>query len=301
VTCAVLINTYNYGRFLPVAIESALRQTVRPSEIIVVDDGSTDNTESICAKYRHNIRYIIQPNGGQAAAINAGIASATAEVVCLLDADDCFYPDKIERVASLMAGDSSIGAVYNAYRVVTKDGKITSEGPPKGFRPTALRERVLFSRAGGVPTSCITIRTAIAKRIPIPVDEFRICADTYLLHVLPLVASVSFLGTALTMYTDHGTNAFLSRSDSEKHAMLAARATVIRKAVERELGIVLYGALDDVRRSETVRIATANAARGLLYITQHGRTPSIIMKEVLKLVAAFATRTHGASTNDPTV
>jgi glycosyltransferase involved in cell wall biosynthesis len=293
VTSTVLINSYNYGRFLRRAIDSVLRQSARPSQIIVVDDGSTDDTESICAKYGNRIGYIRQQNRGQAAAINAGVASATTEVVCLLDADDYFYPAKIEQIVSIMESDDSIGAVYNGYNVVTKDCEVISTGPPKTFRPTALRERSLFSRAGGVPTSCITIRTPIAKKIPIPVDDFRICADTFLLRVLPLVTPVSFIATALTGYTDHRGNAFLSRSDLDKLAMLTCRSGVIRGAVERELGIALYGALDDLKQSETFRGATATVMCGLLYIIQHSRTPDIAIKEVLKLMAAYLVRVRG--------
>jgi glycosyltransferase involved in cell wall biosynthesis len=290
VTAAVLINAHNYGRFLPGAIDSALHQTVQPAEIIVVDDGSTDDTASVCAQYGNKIRYIKQPNRGQAAAINAGFASVTAQVVCLLDADDRFYPNKIERVVSLMESDDSVGAVYNAYNVVTEDSYVISKGPSSAFRPAALRERALFSRAGGVPTSCISIRTPIAARMPIPVDAFRICADTYLLQVLPLVTAVAFIPIALTAYTDHGRNAFLSKSNADRTAMLALRSAVIRQTVKDELGVVIYGALDELKQNRTIREATGAAIRGLLYIAQHSRNPEIFSKEVLKLLMAYAVR-----------
>ena len=81
----ILICNYNYGRFLAEAIESALAQTWKNIEVIVVDDGSTDESREILTKYKGKIRIILKENGGQASAFNAGIAKARGEIVCFLD------------------------------------------------------------------------------------------------------------------------------------------------------------------------------------------------------------------------
>src|SRR5215831_667914 len=97
---SVLITTHNYGRFIEEAIESVLSQDF-PSdqvEILVVDDGSTDDTPERVKKYGLRIRYLYKPNGGQASALNFGIARACGEFIALLDADDLFLPGKLRRI-----------------------------------------------------------------------------------------------------------------------------------------------------------------------------------------------------------
>jgi glycosyltransferase involved in cell wall biosynthesis len=91
-----VIPTYNYGRFVVTAVESALVQTYANLEVIVVDDGSTDDTRQRLTPYLDRIRYIHQDNGGLSAARNAGIRAAAGEWIALLDADDVWHPRKLE-------------------------------------------------------------------------------------------------------------------------------------------------------------------------------------------------------------
>jgi glycosyltransferase involved in cell wall biosynthesis len=97
---SILINNYNYARFLDEAIGSALGQTYPSKEIIVVDDGSTDNSREIISRYGDRIIPILKENGGQASAFNAGVARCQGDILCFLDSDDFFHPDKLERVAA---------------------------------------------------------------------------------------------------------------------------------------------------------------------------------------------------------
>jgi GT2 family glycosyltransferase len=93
---SVIIPTYNRADLLPRAITSALEQTYRPHEVIVVDDGSTDDTADRCAEWGDHIRYVRVENGGVSAARNAGIAIAGGEWIALLDSDDTWEPTKLE-------------------------------------------------------------------------------------------------------------------------------------------------------------------------------------------------------------
>lgn len=93
----VVIPAYNYAHFLPAAIDSALGQTYRPVEIIVVDDGSTDHTPEAIAHYGGRVRPIRQANAGLSAARNTGIRAASHPFIALLDADDRLMPERIER------------------------------------------------------------------------------------------------------------------------------------------------------------------------------------------------------------
>jgi len=96
---SIVIPTYNYGRFVEQAIDSALAQTYEKVEVIVVDDGSTDDTSDRLQRFDGRIRVIHQKNQGLSAARNTGIRAATGALVALLDSDDAFHPRKIERQA----------------------------------------------------------------------------------------------------------------------------------------------------------------------------------------------------------
>jgi len=119
-TVSVVIPTYNYGRFLGAAIESALGQSYPPLEIIVVDDGSTDDTPDVAARYAGKIRYVRKENAGVSAARNTGVAHATGDLVAFLDADDRWLPEKLARQVPLFA-DAAVGLVHAGSRIFDHD------------------------------------------------------------------------------------------------------------------------------------------------------------------------------------
>src|SRR6185503_17693345 len=94
---SIIINNYNYGRFLSDAIDSALQQTYKNIEVIVVDDGSTDHSREIMANYGNTIISILKENGGQGSAYNAGFLVSHGTFICNLDADDTLLPTAMEQ------------------------------------------------------------------------------------------------------------------------------------------------------------------------------------------------------------
>ena len=96
-TISCIVPVYNGERFLSEALDSILGQTYRKLEVIVVDDGSADGTESVAKRYGEKIRYCRQPNAGAPAARDEGIRIAKGELVAFLDADDLWHPEKLER------------------------------------------------------------------------------------------------------------------------------------------------------------------------------------------------------------
>ena len=92
-----IIPVFNGERFLGEALDSVLAQTYRPVETIVVDDGSTDGTPAVAARYGQRVTYLRQPNAGSAAAKNRGLRAVQGELVAFLDADDLWHPDKLAR------------------------------------------------------------------------------------------------------------------------------------------------------------------------------------------------------------
>jgi glycosyltransferase involved in cell wall biosynthesis len=96
----VVINNFNYGRYLASAIDSALHQTYPRIEVIVVDDGSTDESRAVIAAYQDRVIPVLKENGGQASAFNAGFAHAQGDLLIFLDSDDILLPHVVEQVVA---------------------------------------------------------------------------------------------------------------------------------------------------------------------------------------------------------
>jgi glycosyltransferase involved in cell wall biosynthesis len=113
ISLSVVIPTYNRGQYIGEAIESVLAQTRPADEIIVVDDGSTDNTEHVLSKYsRYITKYIKQPNSGPAAARNRGVREASGEFIAFLDSDDIWVQNKTEMEMEWFAKNKHLDLVF---------------------------------------------------------------------------------------------------------------------------------------------------------------------------------------------
>lgn len=120
---SVVIPTYNCARFLPEALDSVLAQTYRDFEVIVMDDGSTDDTPAVMSRYPA-VRYLRQANVGPGAARNAAIRAARGELIAFLDADDLWLSAKLERQVPTF-DDPEVGICYSDLRELAIDGKVT--------------------------------------------------------------------------------------------------------------------------------------------------------------------------------
>ena len=109
---SLVIATYNHARFLGEALDSAVAQTLEGVEVVVVDDGSTDDTEAVLARYGGRLRVIRQPNRGLAAARNTGLAAARGTYVSFLDADDVLMPTKLAEQAAILDRAPTVGWTY---------------------------------------------------------------------------------------------------------------------------------------------------------------------------------------------
>lgn len=120
-TISVLIASYNCARFLPQCLHSISSQTRQPDEVIVVDDGSQDDTEVVMRSFP-DVRYIRAEHGGKAAAFNRAVAAARGDILCHLDADDYWMPLKLERVCKELAGQPDLAGVIHEIEHVDRDG-----------------------------------------------------------------------------------------------------------------------------------------------------------------------------------
>ena len=210
---SVLLTSHNYGRYVEAAIDSVLGQGYRDLELIVVDDGSTDDSrQRIRRRAARDGRVVLieQTNQGMAAALNAGFARSRGEVVCLLDADDCFRPDKLERVVDYFAQHPRTGMLQHPLQVVDAAGRPVQVIPflsrlERGWlAPTVLRRG---GRWSCMPTSALSFRREVARwLLPIDARRYWISADALLFTVGPLLSRVGVIDQPLAEYRVHGRN-----------------------------------------------------------------------------------------------
>jgi len=240
---SVIINSYNYGIYVETAIVSALQQTVPRNcyEIIVVDDGSTDDTRQRLENYSGDVIYHYKDNGGQASALNAGLALARGEYVAFLDADDYWHPDKLKNVLECFSANPSVDVVYHALRLVDEANQ------PRGLTPSYIGPAIAGKpfesdlrqlTAVGSATSGIAWRlAALRKLLPIP-ETYRICADSFLLTCAPLVVrKFVLLDTPLGFYRIHGGNGYaeFALSASAVHAKSLGLGSYYRRLCLNDL------------------------------------------------------------------
>ncbi|BAU64180.1 glycosyl transferase family protein [Stanieria sp. NIES-3757] len=119
---SVIIPSFNCAKYISQAIESVINQTYKNYEIIVIDDGSTDNTQAIIKPYLNKIRYFYQTNQGAAEARNKGLDLARGELIAFLDADDLFLPHKLQEQVAIFEQQPKIGIVNSGFRVIKENG-----------------------------------------------------------------------------------------------------------------------------------------------------------------------------------
>jgi hypothetical protein len=226
---SIIIDNYNYADYVEDAIKSALAQDYSPREIIVVDDGSTDASRDVLEKYARDgrIRCVFKPNGGQGSAFNAGFAVSTGDVICLLDADDLWLPDKVRHVVHTAARHPRASVICHPVQCVSGDGRPQGQPKPGRISTGTIKRKVIAS--GGYwrwpPTSGLSFRRSFLEQVlPMPEAEFRTCADAYLATLAPLLGDVASFSEPAALYRIHGTNHWASDN--------AARAPASRVAGE---------------------------------------------------------------------
>jgi len=220
VRASVILNNYNYARYLPEAVESALAQTYPHTEVVVVDDGSTDNSRALLAGYGDRIRLVLQENGGQASAFNAGFAASRGEVVLFLDADDRLLPTAVETAVRHLE-DPGVVKVHWPLRTIDAEGHSLGGLYPGGALPDGNWREVVLQNGPSSCTSPPTSGNAWSRRfleqvLPMPEEEFRLNADAYLFGIAPAFGPLRRVREPLGCYRIHGRNHYLSASFSER-------------------------------------------------------------------------------------
>lgn len=141
---SVVIPTYNNAHYIRQAVDSALSQTYSSYEVIVIDDGSTDETCSVLRPYNGRIQYICQDNQGVSSARNHGIRIARGEFISFLDSDDYFLPNKLAEQISAFEIMPSLGILHSGWRMVNEEGQKVKDVEPWSYAPQLDLERWLL-------------------------------------------------------------------------------------------------------------------------------------------------------------
>jgi len=201
---SVIISNYNYAQYITEAIESVLTQTYQNFELIIVDDGSEDNSKSIIQKfieqYPHKIKGVFKENGGQASAFNIGYKLAEGDILAFLDADDYWYENKLQTIVEYHELYS--GIQHNL--LINNQSKFTHLEDNISKQKRLLEE---FGFMGTIPTSGLSFITESIKHVfPIPEKDYKICADLYMKVMYLNNEDILSIDRPLGCYRSHDSN-----------------------------------------------------------------------------------------------
>jgi glycosyltransferase involved in cell wall biosynthesis len=312
---SIFIPSYNYARYLAASIDSALSQTHREVEVIVVDDGSTDESPAIIGSYRDRLVSVLKENGGPVSALNAAFERSHGELICFLDADDVFEPDKVERVVAAAREMPDAYLIHHQLQPIDEDGKPIHSPFPRRVARGDQRDRVI--RGGGwffhAVSSGLAFRRSFAERLfPIPTEcvvrigtetrRIMTEGDTYLAGPAALLAPVAGIQAPLARYREHGANrtagVAVTESMRRYEAEAAAFADVMRvkfgQSVDLNMEHHLEYQLHRCAAGETSRRRTVARV-----MRSPSLPPALRLREALRVAAnrGAAARTASSQTS----
>ena len=297
-TVSVIITSYNYARYIGAAVQSVLDQTYRDLEIVVVDDGSTDETLEVLRHFENDITIICQENSGKSVALNRGIAATQGRYLAFLDSDDCWRPDAVARRMAAFEQDEKVGVVYGRTNVIDASGKLLpyANGSPDLYPGDPFRSLLCGVY---IPFLTFMVRRSDLDRVgPYFDPAFGAVNDWELFLRLARVCRFAYIDEPLAYYRVHGANwsrnaaAMGAEMTRVVHKVLSApdlpevvqrtRATILRNLYTNVgLGFVSIG---------NYRLAMHYLSRALSS-AQH---PSWALVRIVYLIAMGYLRRHPA-------
>lgn len=206
---SVIIPTYNYGKFLPETLDSVLNQTYQDFEIIVVDDGSTDNTAKIAhdyiKKYPDKIRYLFQKNQGCGAACNRGIRESAGNYIALLGADDIWYPEKLELQIHYLKEHPDMSMVFTEFEYIDSNGRTLGFSDRRKKIPIDGMILKYYIKHPLILPSSVLIKRQVFDRVGL-FDETTYCEDADMFFRITKFFQVGLIEKSLLKYRRHNMN-----------------------------------------------------------------------------------------------
>jgi glycosyltransferase involved in cell wall biosynthesis len=205
----VVIINYNYEKFVAAAIDSALAQSYEPLEVVVVDDGSTDGSRTVIARYKDRVRTVLQDNGGQGSTYNTGWRAAQGEFVLFLDSDDVLTKEAVAKVVQAFEGNDAVKVQFYLEQVDRNLKPLGFLLPSYDFSSMTTRQQIAnYGNYVGPPASGNAYRKSFLDQImPIADEElYRHAPDGYTTGLAGLDGGVLSIPEILGYYRVHGDN-----------------------------------------------------------------------------------------------
>lgn len=235
---SIVIINYNYEKYLPRAIDSALHQTYPFKEIIVVDDGSTDNSRTIIKKYGSQVTVVFQENRGAVSATNTGFFTSKGEIVFFLDSDDIFSPHKVAEMVNYylqVVHQNQDVMIFHRLKTITEKGVLLKTVPQQLRTVDRKRKAGSFEKLSdpesayrhiqkwgflpfmASPTSGLSLTRSLARKIfPLPEKRDVVCQDRLLICCAMLLGTVYGSSQVLGSHIIHGDNiSFVNKFGSQ--------------------------------------------------------------------------------------
>lgn len=285
---SVVIPAYNLARYLPQAIDGVLAQSRPAGEIIVVDDGSSDETPELLRSYGERIRVLRQQNRGLSTARNAGAAAARGDLLAFLDADDVWLPRKVEKQIARFEGDGEIGLAHCGVEEIDGAGNVIGRRLD-GLEGWVSEVMLLFERGVilGGGSGCMMLRS-LFEEVGGCDPRLSTSADWDLYYRIARLRRVAFVAEPLVRYRFHGGNMHANIGAMEHDMLIAyrgafatggARLRGIRRRCYGNLHAVLAGSYFGAGQygsflrnaATTLWFRPANVPRFLGYPLRHYR------------------------------
>ena len=225
---SVIVTNYNYCKYLRECIESVSQQTYENLEIILVDDGSTDESRDVVKSISDpRFKVIYQDNRGQASAFNKGVEAANGDYIAFLDADDLWYPTKLEKTLNTFRKSPYI-AIQHRLEIIDAESKVIGGAHP-GVTIGSFNILKAYFREGHTNHFCATSGLVCESNVLqtiFPLDEsWKICADVLLTRPLPLFGKIYTLPEILGGYRVHDNNGWMN-SEMQSDVLANSKASV---------------------------------------------------------------------------
>jgi glycosyltransferase involved in cell wall biosynthesis len=299
---SIVICNFNHGRYLRQAIDSALAQTYSPIEVIVVDDGSTDNSRETIATYGNRIVPVLKENGGLISATNAGYSHSRGEVICFLDSDDVYLPHRVERTVAVLNTYPNVDWVRSKDKYVDQNLQpVGTENPSGSSHLVPPNPYFYLEKIPTVSYQLPTMRRTVASEIfPMPSPPTRGNADAVccaLMGTLERPVYGYFLDEVLQLYRVHEAqdSGFASVVDSLREAVIVGRLIssiwsrrmgVQRTAAHVYINSLIVSTLEGQSLWGSKRWGDFTRGLGQVAIL-FSSSPGLALRQMLRLLAAF--------------